>query len=101
MHTLEIETTESEISIADEAYLLAASFYLHSWPQHWTARKLAYVLLSQEDDDDEDFKDQSQVKVWESINQQSQFEDRFDDVFSYADSLIHDLSESFIEFKNK
>ena len=73
------------------AILRAASHFLSSWPEAWTAEKLALVLVT------EDHEEQKSVLIWDAIKKAANGEDPY----WYAQGLIFDLAESFVDFLEK
>lgn len=72
-----------------KAYLRAASFFLSGWPQEWSAETLALALV------DEENPNQKRVLLWNPLKNNC---GHWKDPFLYADQMICDLAESFLEF---
>lgn len=77
------------------AYLKAASHYLSSWPQEWSAERLCLALLSEEDHDEQAFEDRQEVKPWEILLHGFPISE---DPFLYVEELIMNLADDFVEF---
>ena len=54
---------EEDKDLWDKAFLLAAPFFVQSWPQEWSSKELQELLLITEGEDD--FEKQSQIKIWD------------------------------------
>ena len=82
---------------AAAAYLKAASHYLSSWPQEWSAERLCLALLSCEEDGSA-FEDRKLVIPWEAI---ACCVHAMDDPFLYAAESIRWLADDFIQFAQR
>jgi hypothetical protein len=79
----------------NEAYLLAASFFLNSWPSEWTSERLAMALLAEEGD--MNFEDQSKITLWKAIEKHA--EEEGEEKMYFTESLIMDLADAMVAFK--
>jgi hypothetical protein len=78
------------------AYLKAASHYLSSWPQDWSAERLCLALLCDEEEyNKESFEDRQQIKPWEVLLSNVSV---LEDPFLYVEELIMGLAEDFVQF---
>lgn len=71
------------------AYLKAASHFLSSWPQEWSAERLCLAMI------DEESPDQSFVKPWEVAVRDLH---PMDDPWLFVEELINGLAEDFLIF---
>lgn len=86
---------EGDLEFDSAVYLLAAGYFLHSWPDHWTGERLAMALLME--DGDIGIEEQMQVKVWYPlmeycINQKK-------NPFLFAEEQISSLAEDFLRIR--
>ena len=72
------------------AYLTAASHFLSSWPQDWSAERLCLALV------DEESPDQSKVSLWVILEQEAANSN--DDPYLYTDEMICAVAEDFVDF---
>jgi len=79
-----------------EAYLKAASHFLSSWPQEWSAETLCLALLA-EDEDDENFANQKEIFPWDAIEKSSSFQTEGGNLF--LEQIINSLAEDFVKFR--
>ena len=85
------------IPLHARAYLKAASHYLSSWPQDWSAERLSLAIMADEDEpESQALKDRQEVKVWEVLENSI---DPMEDAGLYVETMIADLAEDFILFK--
>ena len=85
------------IPLHARAYLKAASHYLSSWPQDWSAERLSLAIMADEDEpESQALKDRKEVKVWEVLENSI---DPMEDAGLYVETMIADLAEDFILFK--
>ena len=85
------------IPLHARAYLKAASHYLSSWPQDWSAERLSIAIMADEDEiESQALKDRKEVKVWEALENSI---DPMEDAGLYVETMIADLAEDFILFK--
>lgn len=71
------------------AYLKAASHFLSSRPQDWSAERLCLAMI------DEESPDQKDVKPWECITKDLH---PMDDPWFFVEELINSLAEDFLVF---
>ena len=85
------------IPLHARAYLKAASHYLSSWPQDWSAERLSLAIMADEDEpESQALKDRQEVKVWEVLENSI---NPMEDAGLYVETMIADLAEDFILFK--
>ncbi len=85
------------IPLHARAYLKAASHYLSSWPQDWSAERLSLAIMADEDEpESQALKDRKEVKVWGALEDSI---DPMEDAGLYVETVIADLAEDFILFK--
>ena len=72
------------------AYLKAASHFLSSWPQDWSAERLCLALV------DEESPDQKEIKLWATLRQEAADDDA--DPHLYTEEFINSLAEDFLIF---
>jgi hypothetical protein len=85
------------IPLHARAYLKAASHYLSSWPQDWSAERLSLAIMADEDEpESQALKDRKEVKVWEALENSIH---PTEDAGLYVETMIADLAEDFILFK--
>ena len=77
-----------------KAYLKAASHFLSSWPQDWTAERLCLALIADEEDV-EAMGDRGQINLWSSIIKDVH---PMDNPFSFVEDLICGLADDFLLF---
>jgi len=71
------------------AYLKAASHFLSSWPQDWSAEQLCLAMI------DEESLDKEKVKPWEVLTKDLH---PMDDPLFFVEELINGLAEDFLIF---
>jgi len=71
------------------AYLKAASHFLSSWPQDWSAEQLCLAMI------DEESPDRSKVLLWETIVKDFH---PMDDAFLSVEQFIDGLAQDFVMF---
>lgn len=82
-----------------KAYLLAAGHFLASWPQDWSAERLALALLADDEySEDNQLEDQKQIEVWEAIERLELHPMDNSNPFAYVEELIRTLAEDIIDF---
>jgi hypothetical protein len=89
-------TIEEEEEDYNDAYLLAASFFLNSWPSDWTADRLSMAMMAF---DDPYMEDQESVKIWPAI--QKFAESQGEDPMVFTENLIFDLADTMVIFKRR
>jgi hypothetical protein len=75
--------------IESAAYLKAASHFLSSWPQDWSAERLCLAMI------DEESPDKDLVKPWEALTKDLH---PMDDPLFFVEELINGLAEDFLIF---
>ena len=75
--------------IESAAYLKAASHFLSSWPQDWSAEHLCLAMI------DEESPDRDLVKPWEAPTKDLH---PMDDPLFFVEELINGLAEDFLIF---
>jgi len=78
-----------------KAYLKAASHFLSSWPQDWTAERLCLAIIADEDEGGERWEDHKKVNFWSPIIKDVH---PMDDPLNFVETLIDNLAEDFIIF---
>lgn len=78
-----------------DAFLMAASHFLNSWPIEWDSERLAMALLADEDSPPHCLEDQKLVFVWNAIED---WAEREADGREVVYDLIHGLACDFIKF---
>jgi len=73
------------------AYLKAASHFLSSWPQDWSAEQLCLAMI------DEESLDKEKVKPWEALTRDLDLHPMDDPLF-FVEELINGLAEDFLIF---
>ena len=86
------------IPMHSEAFLLAASHILSSWPQDWTAEELALALLADDDDSDELLEKQKRIIPWESILVGIH---PMDNSMNVVYDYINNIAEDFVTFAHR
>jgi len=71
------------------AYLKAASHFLSSWPQDWSAERLCLAMI------DEESLDKEKVKPWEALTKDLH---PMDDPLFFVEELINGLAEDLLIF---
>jgi hypothetical protein len=88
------------IPLHARAYLKAASHYLSSWPQDWSAERLSLAIMADEDEpESQALKDRKEVKVWEALDRVWENLETTEDAGLYVETMIANLAEDFILFK--
>jgi hypothetical protein len=80
----------------DEAYLLAAAHFLHSWPDSWSGETLAKNLFL--DKWEPDIEEQMKIKVWKPLMEYCEREEI--NPFRFAEDQIADMADTLIRYKN-
>ena len=79
-----------------KAYLKAASHFLSSWPQEWSAETLCLALLAEDEEDEENLANQKKIFPWEAIEKSNAFQTEGGHFF--LEQIINNLAEDFIDF---
>lgn len=86
-------------TIEDNAYKLAASFYLSSEHDDWTCDRLRKAILSDKDDEDEGvLADQQSLEIWEPIERHINSCHPMADPYEELSDLIENLADAFVQF---
>lgn len=80
-----------------KAYLKAASHFLSSWNQEWSAEKLCLVMIADEEDDAA-MNDRKEILVWSAISNCELHPMDDTDPWYFVEELIHGLAEDFLTF---
>jgi 5-enolpyruvylshikimate-3-phosphate synthase len=86
---------EGDLEFDSAAYLLAAGYFLHSWPDSWTGERLAMALLME--DGDIGIEEQMQVKVWYPLMEYCVNQKK--NPFLFAEEQISSLAEDFLRIR--
>jgi hypothetical protein len=82
-----------------KAFLLAASHFLSSWPQEWTAQELETYLFADEDSPEDHLENQHKIRVWSPIENWCADEGDLTGSGKVAlHSIIENLAEDIINF---
>jgi hypothetical protein len=76
-------------SVHAAAYLKAASHFLSSWPQDWSAERLCLAMI------DEESLEKDKVKPWEVLTKDLH---PMDDPWLFVEEMINGLAEDFLIF---
>ena len=87
-------------TIHDDAYKLAASFYLASSHDEWSGDRIRKAILAGIDGNDEQaINDQQKLEVWEPIERHIELTCHpMSDAYEELDDLIEILSKAFVQF---
>ena len=80
-----------------KAYLKAASHFLSSWPQDWSAEKLFLALIADEEDTCW-LADRQKIVPWEAISKYELHPMDDSDPWNFVEDLINGLAEDFLIF---
>jgi hypothetical protein len=80
-----------------KAYLKAASHFLSSWNQEWSAEKLCLVMIADEEDDAA-MNDRKEILVWSAISNWELHPMDDTDPWYFVEELINGLAEDFLTF---
>ena len=84
---------------SDEAYKLAASFYLSSTHDDWTGDRLRKAILADINGDDKQaLADQQELEVWDPIERHICNSCSMDDPNEELNDLIENLADAFMQF---
>jgi|LakMenEpi03Aug12_release.lakeMendotaPanAssembly.Ray.scaffolds.fasta_scaffold1159635_2 hypothetical protein len=87
------------MNTSDEAYKLAASFYLSSCHDDWTGERLRKAILADINGDDEQaIADQQELEVWDPIERHICRSHPMADPYEELDDLIDNLAYAFLQF---
>jgi hypothetical protein len=87
------------MNTSDEAYKLAASFYLSSCHDDWTGERLRKAILADANSEDKQaLADQQELEVWEPIERHICATCSMDDPNVELDDLIDNLADAFMQF---
>lgn len=87
------------MNTSDEAYKLAASFYLSSCHDDWTGERLRKAILADINGEDKQaLADQQELEVWGPIEQHICATCSMDDPNVELDDLIDNLAYAFMQF---
>lgn len=87
------------MNTSDEAYKLAASFYLSSCHDDWTGERLRKAILADANSEDKQaLADQQEIVVWEPIERHICANCSMDDPNVELDDLIDNLAYAFMQF---
>jgi hypothetical protein len=89
----------TNMNTSDEAYKLAASFYLSSCHDDWTGGRLRKAILADANGEDRQaLADQQELEVWGPIEQHIYATCSMDDPNVELDDLIDNLAYAFMQF---
>jgi hypothetical protein len=84
---------------SEEAYKLAASFYLSSCHDNWTGDRLRKAILADINGDDKQaLADQQELVVWDPIERHICGNCSMDDPNEELNDLIENLADAFMQF---
>ncbi len=87
------------MNTSDEAYKLAASFYLSSCHDDWTGERLRKAILADANSEDKQaLADQQELEVWDPIERHICANCSMDDPNVELDDLIDNLADAFMQF---
>jgi len=79
------------------AYLKAASHFLSSWNQEWSAEKLCLVMIADEEDEAA-MNDRKEIVPWDCIAKYELHPMDDSDPWYFTEELINGLAEDFLTF---
>ena len=89
------------MNTSDEAYKLAASFYLSSCHDDWTGERIRKAILADINGDDEQaLADQQEIVVCDPVERHICANCSMDDHNVELDDLIDNLADAFMQFAN-
>jgi hypothetical protein len=80
-----------------KAYLKAASHFLSSWNQEWSAEKLCLVMIADEEDEAA-MNDRKEISVWSAISNWELHPMDDTDPWYFIEEIINGLAEDFVTF---
>lgn len=80
---------------AARAYKLAAGYFLSSWPQNWSAKRLAEAITADADSPEAVQEDQRRLALWDPLER---YTDHAGKDVDYITDLIESLTFDILNF---